>query len=367
MSAVISKSSPTTVGDKAAEWLYPITAPTEETHSPYGLPFAVGTDRALVYGALPTMASRSVLITALQETNIVELAQATIAKPIALLSDAKGFGVQIPSSFKIIWNYLNGIYSYSDSDVKAWPYPDMTFDDKYMVIHFAVQLGITDNIFISNYIKSLINDFIKEHPTAADKEYRVKVILGLRTIIAGTVKEYWRLHDKLSKVMSNEDYLMLVYGSKPSIVPAGHRVIYPEEDKDLYSDLKDAKDLYMQAHSTDAECYGKSMGVWRVKSIQRLDAPTITGSIYTPGRMVTNNVGRRYFKEGEYTPSPYKLTECAVAQYYKNPDRLYTLVTVITPEGDIGFFEPYGRFAWLAPALNVKDPDTCMDVRFFAA
>lgn len=374
MSVEPSKSSPNVVGDRATEWLYPIVAPIGETHSPYGLPFAVGVDRTLVYGSLPTMVYRSNLISALEENNRAEVTQATIEKPITLLSDVKGFDIKIPSSFKIVWNYLNGMHTCSDSDIEVWPYPDMTFDDKYMVIYFALQLGVIDNAYISKYIEIFVNDFVKEQPTAADQDHRGKVIVGMREIIMNIVRDHWRISDKLSTQLPYGDFLDIVYGPIPPIIPTGHGIILDHDGDNTYTYeyLKNLRNGYVQAYyGVNDERYlafvEKSIGTWPVKSITQLDAPTITGSkveSFSEKQLADGSIQRI---PASYTPSPYGLSSHKVEQYFKHASKLHMLITATTPTGDIGFFESPDGLFWIAPALNRDNPDKFVHLRLFSA
>lgn len=333
--------------DDAKEWLYD----PEIARRLGGRPFAVGPDQEIVYGAFATMVSRSLYF---QRMNLKGVMAATEDNAISLLEEDTGFDSKSPVNypFRIVWNYLNGIYPEIATDASTgdyvWPY-DLNIDQKYMVLYYATYFEIPiERDFFQVYLNLFVRDLSDELQLALAKgqfnvvtgphafpttsnfpQHLIRLAFNIRDMLNPTQRE------TIASALPTAYMQDMLYGK--ANVPEGYTEILPNV-KGIY----DYNDLTGKNLSVEILENGKSLGTYRVSDIANL----------SPDELDLADLGP------------------ATDQAYRSQGARSNFMRVIvaSPNGVFTICEAPSRKVWFVPSLGILDQNNrYARVRFFAA
>ena len=375
-----------------------------------GYPFVVGQAKYLVYGFLPTLITRSDIIATSVKTN---LDQFTSREPTAVLPDDANFGgLEPPYAFKIVWNYLNGVYPEfyveAGSDWPLWPKEDMTIEEKYLTLFYMNWFGINPksafaNHYVGLFVTDLVDELKKDSNDVKRLDRLVQLAFTVRPIIAGVMREPYAYYMAIAAPLPEKYQRDMLYGVPD--VPAGYKElehvfktippsqapgvisVYPAYTTN-YDILKTAKDLRAAFYSLRSQDrIDKNFGIFKVKDIAQLTAEEITG-VKQPPRPPTQPLPGLlpalpgafpgplpvptgspplpsvYEPLPKWEPSPFGLDREAVQIYFDNRSEKFLLVTVETDQGDVGLYQAPDQIHWYAPAFGITGNPGSRDQRW---
>lgn len=363
---------------KACNYLYD----TELMALMGGRPFIVGKARFPVYGFLPTLISRSKLIEILVEDDVDQF---TSSEPFHLLPDEKGFdGLELPFSFKIVWNYLNGIYpeTYMDEDQRMWPKDGLTIEEKYQTVYYINWFGIDVKApFVDHYVTLFTYDLVDALHEAKKQEEKavmklppeygqrlVELAFLLRPIIGQVEHQPFRLYERLAEVLPVDKQRDMVFGTPK--LPKEYQLLPADEKKgyqglDIQSQMSESSkplQIYFFAlWEEDLHVY-KEHGPFEVKNILEVTPEELTG-VTPPERKAVSADAFGIPLPLPSLPSPVQVLPDSpvgfpsdVVQWYHNKawaDQ-FMIITVKTDKGDIRLYQAPNLRYWLAPAFSVN-------------
>lgn len=245
-------------------------------------PFLVGTAKIKIYGCIPPMATRCNFFASIAE-DISGLKAISEQNPYPLLADYQHFDEgKILPSFRVVWNYINGMYpeftrlnderSREDQPAEpTWPSEINTILEKYRVLYFANYFGIpllTDDRFMTKYVDLFANDLAKEFKAATQETLPSLLTMarGMRSLIYQTSVKYGEALELIGAAMPQEFRYDFIYGLRDPQIPANYWEIYPSDQGIFsYDQLKEAKGLVAQMYD-----YDESKGIREIKTAELL-------------------------------------------------------------------------------------------------
>lgn len=362
-------------------WLYPDNVDMKDVRL---TPFYVGKAKRLIYGSAPTIVSRSPFVKALTE-DVNAFMTATEKNAIPLLPEDVNFDTKVDCSFKVVWNYLNGLNPdpLTSDNSDPWPYPDMSLDDKFMVVYYINHFYISmQSAFAKHYLTSFLTDLHAALEQAESSLIRLAFLVRPFIEKAKYIEPHRQfegirlLASRLPQPHKND----MLYGQRSTNIPADQKELPANESGEFAVEtLKEAKELYVQAYSTvwvpaeeikkddedddeeDEVITGiyvplKSLGVWKVNEIKTLSGETISG--VPANELPTPRPGQLPPAPTPTKPSPYGLTATEVERYHNYSVNTFMLIKVTTPQGEIGLYEAGFRNYWLIPSMNIHGENT---------
>ena len=354
--------------DEATKWLYD----TQMAKVLNSRPFAVGKAEYLLYGVFPAIASRSNTVASLA-VDLQTVLDADEKNPLVLLPEDTSFGgLEPPVAFKVVWTYLNGVYSPTGESEIVWPEANMTIEDRYKVIHYIDWFGLNLKLpFVRSYLKLFVDDLVYDlvYASKAPKEVQlarlVEMAFAIRKLIIEVEPE---LIDRLVAVLPEEQRLNMRYGPLVG-VPADYKEILPSPNTRKLEEwqLRGAKDVYAVVYALHKNGVPRYLNTFKVERIATLTSTEITG-VKQPRLLIPlpGSSASKVFKPEEI--SPYGLDSELVTDYFAYRGK-YLLVTVINNDAEIGLYQTPLDY-WVAPALGITGapnaPIQYCIVRFFA-
>lgn len=335
---------------------------------PYGTSFSVGAANILVYGSPLTMAFRSTFMRTLLEGHKSELDAATPTQPFRLLPEATGFESGVTSSFKCVWNHLNGMTT--DTGQLVLHQGLFSLHDKYTVILLIVQLGVGDDKYLGEHLRDFFETCRMISTCHRDDEFMQR-LLSLRPYIQAALpdrKDQQQTYEFLASLLTGKYRSAMLFGPVPSLVPRGHHEISPTGDSFDHKTLKEAKNLWVCIYSQTPSVHDSKVFVPGVHIVSHTVAIVGQATAERLTRTTKINTIRVPAECRKECFTANNLSYEAAYDYHTATGQ-FLLLSVETPTGNIAVMEGADRKTWLCPTLGLNGLKATQSgrVRFFSA
>ena len=343
-----------------------------EAGKKFGVPFHVGAGKTVIYGIPMHLEHRSDMFKEEYKVKEYSTLLDSLKTPLHLFTTNADFAdSKIPTSFKIVWNYLNGFGDMvkigTFSGLSLFPKDMVELRDRYATLRYARYFQIDEKSkFYRAYLEQLVDDIIGPRTKLTSDELKKWIFDA--AILSKESPGFLRiLSDELT---DPAERTKMFYGSPhPSIAEKKDvKELYWGKEGDCRENLAKlfspntsndrTKKIWIQAYKyIENESWNTSLGVFEIIDIRFESVQQITKienrayiNAYLKTMNQVNYVSLQMFTES----SPADITGCEILRYHlyggtKGNTKMYLVLTLSSGEK---IYECPHKEYWLAPFLK---------------